>query len=202
MYPYPTDEKLIDDFRDCMRIPGIKLSLFHKLEQLKIEFKDKIEEYREIEGIIDPEKKTGEKEESVKTIRFEIRKKKADWQVSPVDIPQEIVNHIISHDLNPGVIKMEKFKLAGGKVIDLSFELQSIGFITGSISEKCSEKKTRQKIPPSKARNTDKKTDKTEDLKIFLAYLLNNENFCNWIMREFLGNWKPLIDKGCIISEH
>jgi hypothetical protein len=87
-------------------------------------------------------------------------------------------------------------------MIDLSFELQSRGFITGSLTEK-SVKKAKKEPPftSKKARKARKTNNKTEDLKILLIYLLNNEDFFDCMANEFFENWKPLIDKGCFSNE-
>jgi hypothetical protein len=88
---------------------------------------------------------------------------------------------------------MQKFKLQG-KMVGLSFEKQSRGCYTGSITEKGSEKETKKETPSKQA----KKADKTGDLEILLYYLLNNEFLFNVINDVFLEKWKPLIDQGII----
>jgi hypothetical protein len=205
MFEYIDDETLFNDFKMLMKIPEYRASLFHKVEELKGKDENgagKMQEFRELEKMVDPvdqEKETKKKDESSKPVNFEIEKVKRNWTVYPEDIPREIVNHIISHDLNPGEIKMEKFKLPGGKMIDLSYELQPRGCITGSIREKSSEKKAKQKTTkPAPSTGTG---SKTEDLKILLTYLVNNEFLFNVINEEFLEKWKPLIDKGIINNE-
>lgn len=197
MFEYIDDQQLRNDIEIIMKMPVFKASLFHKVQEL-MKGKDagKIQEYQELEKIVDPGKKKEKKEESVKQINFEIKKVKRRWTVYPVDITQEIVNHIISFDLNPGVIKMGKFKLPGGKMIDLSFEMKSPSLYTGSIRDKCSEneKKTKQKTPKPACSKKDK-------LKTVIAYLVENETFSDWMINEFFEYWKPLIDDGFITSE-
>ena len=92
-------------------------------------------------------------------------------------------------------IKIQKFKLAG-RTIELSFEKQARDCFTGSIIEKSTQ--TAKKISAAKQA---KKADKTEDLKTFITYLLNNEPLYNWMMNEFFDNWKPLIESGCFTNE-
>ena len=144
-FEYIDDEILLSDIKMLMKIPVSRIALFHRVKEFMGIFAKSIKDYRELEKVVDPEMVDREKEtdESHKQINFEIEKIKGNWTFYP-PIPQEIVNHIISHDLSPGVIRMEKFKLTGGKVIDLSFEMQSKRIITGSIRDKCSEKKTKQ----------------------------------------------------------
>jgi hypothetical protein len=194
---YIDNQKLIEDVKMIMKISDLRAALYHKVEEYKSRNAKRIEEYRELENMVDPEKK--EKiGEPVKEIRFEIRKKKAEWIVNPVDIPQAVINHILAQDAKPGIIKMQKLKLHG-KMIDLSFEMHKKDYFTGLIKEKRSEKETKQIIHPIiQARSAG---NKTGDLKTLITYLLNNEILYNWMMREFFGNWKPLIDKGCIINE-
>lgn len=191
---YIENEKLIEDVKMIMKIPELRAALYHKVEEYKRSHAKRIEEYREIEKMVDPEKKE-KTEEPVKEIRFEIRKKRAGWTVNPVDIPQEIVNHIISHGYNPGIIKMQKFKI-DGRNIDLSFEMQARDCFIGSIKEKST--KDKKEIPSKQARKAD---NKTGDLKTLLIYLLNNEDLYNWMVNDFFESWKPLIDNGCITNE-
>ena len=193
----PDENELIEAFTTLIRLPlpQLKTSLFHKAKELEHLYADELKEYRKIKRMIDPGK--SEKKEKtggpVKDVNFEIKKIKGHWTVSPVGIPREIVNHIISHNLNPGIIKMQKFKLQG-KMVGLSFEKQSRGCYTGSITEKGSEKETKKETPSKQA----KKADKTGDLEILLYYLLNNEFLFNVINDVFLEKWKPLIDQGII----
>lgn len=191
---YIDNETLIEDIKTIIKIPELRAALFHKVEEYKRNNTRRIEECRELEEMVEPEKKekTGE---PVKEVRFEIRKKKAGWRVNPVDIPREVVKHITTMDLTPGIIKMQKFKLAG-KTIELSFEKQSRDTFTGSIIEKLTS--TAKKEPPAKQA---RRADKTEDLKTFITYLLNNEPLYNWMMNEFFDNWKPLIESGCFTNE-
>jgi hypothetical protein len=188
---YINNEKLIEDVKTIIKIPNLRAALFHKVEEYKSFNMKKIEEYRDLENIVDPGKK-GKTGEPLKKIGFEIRKEKAGWMVNPVDIPREIVKHITNMDLTPGIIKMQKFNI-GGRHIDLSFEMQSQECFIGSIIEK-STGKANKETPGSQER----KPDKTEDLKTFITYLFNNETLYNWMMSEFFDNWKPLIDNGCI----
>ena len=189
------ENELIETFTTLIKLPlpQLKTSLFHKAKELEHIFADEIKEYRNIERMVDPEKKE-KTEESIKEINFEIEKIKGHWTVSPVDIPQEIVNHIISYNLNPGIIKMQKFKLHG-RDIDLSFEMQSRDYFTGSIKEK-----TTKRIPSKQSKQCGKMTDKKEVIKTIIAYLLNNEDLFNWMANEFFESWKPLIDNGCITT--
>jgi hypothetical protein len=206
MFEYIDEERMRNDIEMIMRFPPFKASLFHKVEELKGKDENgagKIREFRELESLVDPvpaEKETGKKKTknvSLKQqINFEIEKIKRRWTVHP-DIPQEIVNHIISHDdLEPGVIKMEKFGLHG-QMIDLSFEMKSPSLYIGSIIEKCSEKNTKKSTKPAKS--TGSKKDK---LKTVIAYMVDNEIFSEWVINEFFGKWKNAIDNGfCFTSE-
>jgi len=215
MFEYIDEEIMRNDIEMIMRFPPFKAALFHKVEELK--GKDeygagKIQEFRELESLVDPvpaEKETGKKKTknvSLKQqINFEIEEIKGAWTAYP-DIPQEIVNHIVSNAnvLKPHVIKMEKFKLHG-QMIDLSFELQPRGCITGSISEKCSEnekkKKTKQKTTKSVKSTGTGTGSKKDKLKTVVAYLVDNEDFADWLLSEFFGRLKELIDKGLFINE-
>jgi hypothetical protein len=201
------NNKMVEDFRILITIPYVKVSMYHRIEELKGVNAKEYKQYRELEKMVDPgspEKETGKKEtkeESYKQqVNFEIEKVKRRWTVYPA-IPKKILNHIISHsnDLKPGIIKMQKFKLPGGKMIDLSFELQQNGCITGSIVEKSFRKA--KKESPSNSIQAGGTGSKTEVLKTVIAYLKYNETFSDWLINEFFERWKPVIDKGFIISE-
>ena len=189
---YIDNQKLIEDVEMLMRIPELRAALYHKVEEYKNNHAKRLEEYQEIENMVDPGKKekTGE---PTAEIRFEIRKNETGWVVNPVDFPRDIVKHITSMNLTPGIIKMQKFKISNGRMIDLSFEMQTRNCFTGSIIEKKIESPGKE-IPAKQVRAA----DSTDNLKTFITYLLNNKTLYNWMMSEFFGNWKPLIDSGCI----
>jgi len=205
-YNYIDDKTLIEDFKMVIKNPHIRLSMYHRIEELKEMHVKDFDEYRELKNIVDPEKekppKKEKKEESVKQINFGIEKVKKRWTVYP-DIPHEveIVDHIVASDLEPGVIKMEKFKLPGGKMIDLSFEMKSPSLYTGSIMEKCSENEKKTKQKTTKSAKSTGTGSKIEDLKTVIAYLKYNETFSDWLITEFFERWKPVIDKGFILNE-
>ena len=189
------EKKLIEDFTYLIRLShDLKICLWHKVEELKLENQNKIENFQELENMVDPEKQDNtEKKVTVKQINFEIsREKRAKWTVKPVDIPQEVINHILAQDAEAGIIKMEKFKLPGGGIIDLSFERQTKDSFTCSIIKKSTEK-AKKETPSTR--------NKTEDLKSLLLYLLNHDIFFNTINEEFKEKWKPVLDSGFIKNE-
>jgi hypothetical protein len=199
-----TDEnELIQAFSRLIKlpIPELRASLAHKALELEYRFKDEIEEYREIESLIDPESKqekpTGVTE-SVELLNFELEKIKGEWTVFPLVHP-DVINHILAHaqECEPGIIKMEKITIDGDK-FDLGFVKKNENFFTGQITRKCSEKVTKQSIQETPSKQTRSTANKTEDLKTLLTYLLNNEFLFNVINELFLEKWKPLIDHGII----
>jgi hypothetical protein len=206
----PPNEKMIEDFKNMIRIHHLKMSLFHTMEQLKHEFKSKIEAYREIERVIDPGNKQEKTKESVKEMEFVVEKVDQNWIISipgnPDDIkiiPPEILEHITCSNVKPGGFQVIKnFTTKTGKIVNFSFEKQAGDYFTCLIAEKCSEneKGTKQEIPSKEGRNTEKKADKKEDLKTLLNYLSNHEIFFNTINEQFIEKWKPILDKGLIAN--
>jgi hypothetical protein len=186
------------------------MSLFHTMEQLKHEFKSKIEAYREIEMVIDPENEQDNTKVSVKEMEFVVEKVDQNWIISipgnPDDIkiiPPEILEHITCSNVKPGGFQVIKnFTTKTGKIVNFSFEKQAGDYFTCLIAEKCSEneKGTKQEIPSKEGRNTEKKADKKEDLKTLLNYLSNHEIFFNTINEQFIEKWKPILDKGLIAN--
>jgi hypothetical protein len=202
MFEYIDDESLLTDIKMIMKIPELRAALFHRIEEYKDTHAGTIQKFRELKEMIEPEKKEKEQpKESLKQINFEVKKKekRGGWTVNPA-IPQEIVNHIIhiiSHGLDLGIIKMEKFTLTDGRIIGLSFEMKSRGLIIGSIVEKETKQKTTKPASPG---STGSKGSKEDKLKTMIGYLVDNENFSNWLINEFFEYWKPLIDDGFISS--
>ena len=204
----PPNEKMIEDFKNMIRIHHLKMSLFHTMEQLKHEFKSKIEAYREIEMVIDPENEQVNTKVSVKEMEFVVEKVDQNWIISipgnPDDIkiiPPEILEHITCSNVKPGGFQVIKnFTTKTGKTVNFTFEKQEEECFTCLIVEKCSEneKGSKQETSSNQAGNTEKKADRKEDLKTLLNYLNSNEAFYKYIDKEFRTNWKPLIDTGCI----
>lgn len=195
------ENELIQTFTRLIKLPlpELRASLAHKALELEYMFKDDMEDYRELENMVDPgskqEKPTETEKKSLKRLDFELEKIKGDWKSSPLVHP-DVVNHILAHEqvCEPGVIKMKKIKLHG-KTIDLSFEMKSPGFIVGSIIKKCSQKKVKQKTTSTPSLSTGKDSEK-DKLKTVIAYLLENETFSDWLINEFFSKWKTVIDNG------
>ncbi len=200
-----TDEnELIQAFTRLIKLPfpDLRAALAHKALELEHRFEDELEEYREIESLVDPESKqekpTETVKESVKMLNFELEKIKEEWTVFPLVHP-EVINHILAHaqEYEPGIINMHKITIEGHKV-DLGFVKKNENFFTGQLIKKCSEKMTRQAKQESPSKQAPSTPNKTEDLKTLLNYLLNHDDFYQYVYNEFRTNWKPLIDIGCL----
>jgi hypothetical protein len=170
-------------------------SFHHKVLELKERYRDEIDRYNQIVGMI---------EGQPLKINFEMTNKNGTWAVSiPGNpdfdnriIPNEIVTRITNNALNPDIIQMVKdFETSDKRKFDFSFERHTKDYITGLITENEIQNEDEKEIPIEQARNTDTKTG---DLKTFNTYLLNNEIFCHWMMSEFFEKWKPLIDNDCV----
>jgi hypothetical protein len=202
----PTDEKLIDDFKKIIRIHHLKMYLFHQMEGLKHEFKDKIEAYQEIERVIEPESKQENTKESVKEMEFLIEKENKNWIISrpgnPADIqiiPPEILTQITSSNVEPGIRGMvNNFKTKNGKIVNFTFERWREDCFTCSIIDKCSENETKQAKEETPSKQAGDTPDKKDNLRKILTYLLEFEPFYNSINEQFREQWKPLIDDGFI----
>lgn len=194
------ENELIEDFSNLIRlpIPDLRLAIWHKAEELKQQFKKDIDEFQKVKEIIEPGKPEKKKEEPAKPVEqigFELQKKKAVWKVKPVDIPKDIVKQIVNQNVALGYPNIRKFKIKDGRTLNVTFEKHTKDFYTGSIMEKGTEK-AKKKTPSKQARKADKRTEKKEDLEIFLTYLMTNETFYDWMIDEFFERLKPLIDRG------
>jgi len=198
-----TDEnELLQAFTKLIKLPlpDLRASLAHKAIELEHLFKDEIEEYREIESFVDPESKqektTEAVKESVKLLYFELEKIKGDWTVFPLVHPA-VIDHILAHgqECGEGIIKMEKITI-DGDMVDLGFVKKNENFFTCQIQKKYPQKITKQAKPETPSKQARSTANKTEDLKIFLSYLMNDETFCDWMIDEFFERLKPLIDRG------
>ena len=185
-------EKLLKEISILLDISdSAARSFLHKVLELKERYKDELEQYTRILGVI---------QDQPLNITFEMRNKDGTWGVSIPGcpgfdnriIPYEIVEHIANNALNPGIIKMVKdFETRGERKFDFSFEMQKGDYITGSISEKETREKTGRRIPIEEGSSN---YTKLGNLKTFNAYLLNNEKLCNSMLEQFYETWKPLID--------
>jgi hypothetical protein len=199
-----TDEnELIQAFTRLIKLPfpDLRSSLAHKALELEALFKDEIEEYREIESFVDPESKqekaTGVKE-SLKLLNFELEKIKDTWTVFPIVHPA-VIDHILAHgqECEEGIIKMEKIAI-DGDMVDLGFVKKNENFFTCQIQKKYPPKITKPAKPETPSKQARSTANKTEDLKTLLNYLLNHDDFFQYVYNEFRTNWKPLIDTGCL----
>jgi len=199
-----TDEnELIQAFTRLIKLPfpQLRAALAHKALELEHMFEDELEEYREIESFVDPgskKEKPTEVKETLKLLNFELEKIKENWTVFPIIHP-DVINHILEHaqECEPGIINMHKITI-DGHTVDLGFVKKNENLFTGQLIKKCSEKMTRQAKKESPSKQALSTPNKTEDLKTLLNYLLNHDDFYQYVYKEFRTNWKPLIDTGCL----
>jgi len=215
----PNEKELIEDFIMLIRspLPHMKMVLFHKIEQLKHEFKEELQEYRDIVSMVEnPGIKKGE--EYQRRVPFELKKTKSGWSVSIPDtdegdtdflIPTELLHRIIAKNIEPGLIYMEKIDL-NGRLLYLSVEKQSEHHYTGTIAENNNDNQCEisasgqwEKVKTNNEgalHNRYKEDMETVDLKTLLYYLMNHESFYNHMIKEFAVKWKPILDNRLIMK--
>lgn len=189
-------EKLINNITALVNISENVARSFHfKFLELKEMYKEEIDTYNRIKGLI---------ENLPLMINFEMENKNGTWTVSIPDypdldhriIPKEILTHITNNAADQGITRMvSDFETKDKREFNFIFEKKSESFITSTILEKRgnhSGETDLQSIPPLM------KTAKLNYLEEIFYYLKDNEKFCDWLIGEFYEKWKPLIDNKCL----
>jgi hypothetical protein len=173
--------------------------VYHWLEEKKYEYHHEIEQYKELESIIDQnENQTDEKKPSLKTVDFELVKERKNWKVIPAnEIPCDIIDHIINLDIDIDQSHIERIKTGKGKSIDLVVTKNSNNYYTGSIKETITPG-IEKKPGKNQHRHTNKmpplEWEKKQELKKILYYLMVNEDFYNLVRRLLLIKWKSYFE--------
>jgi hypothetical protein len=199
-------EKLIEETRALLLIPGISKALKHKILELKAAISRNIDYYQTAE-----EAEVEKKPHTLKGTRFKITRIQENLWIPSIPgnncndiyqvIPQPIVDYIVDNVGNIGVINMQnglKFPGIKGRVFDLSFEKQNDYCITGIIHE-VKENGADSISPDNLAAvmglpGVAGKPEKIEVIKLLAFYLANVDAFYNHVASEFFLHWKQLID--------
>lgn len=196
---YINEEKIIEEVKKLMAIPKVNGVMFHWLEEMKIKFQHEIKQYNELENIIEQrENQTDEKNNSLKTVEFELVKERKRCNVIPEnEVPGYIIDHIINLDIDTGQSHMERFNHEKGKSIDLVVTRHFTNYYTGSIKETITTS-----IEKHPGKNQHQHLDdiiplgweKKEEIKTILKYLLTHEIFYDFVRKVFRGKWKSYLD--------
>jgi hypothetical protein len=199
-------EKLIEEARALLFIPGIGKALKHKILELKAAISRNIDYYQTAE-----ETEVEKKPHTLKGTRFKITRIQENLWIPSIPgntcndiyqvIPQPIVDYIVDNVGNTGVINMQnglKFPGLKGRVFDLSFEKQNDYCITGIIHE-VKENGVDSISPDNLAAAmglpaVTGKTEKIEVIKLLAYYLAAYDDFYDHVVSLFKINWKLLID--------
>jgi len=200
------DEKIIEDFIDLLKLPGIDLALHHKVEELKLLVSRNIDEYWPLIGWRTP-KKAGT---AFKGVEFNlIRMGKKLWIPMITEdpdcdayevIPQAIIDHIVNNQVETGLAKMEpglKLTELPGRVFDVIFEKCNSQFIRGNIHERKDESNfvyPDQRKAKNGFRDVGTNAEKNDIIEVLLYYLLSNDDYYQHVVSEFFYRWKPAID--------
>lgn len=199
-------EKLIEEARTLLLIPGIGKALKHKILELKAAISKNIDFYQTEE-----EAEVEKKSHPLKGRRFKITRIQGNLWIPSIPgndcndiyrvIPQPIVDYIVDNVGNTGFINMQnglKFPGLTGRVFDLSFEKKNDYCITGIIHE-VKENGFDSIYPDNLAAvvglpAVNGKLKKIEVIKLLAYYLATYDDFYEHVVSLFKINWKLLID--------
>jgi hypothetical protein len=183
--------QLLKEIEDLINIPNLRLSIFHKVEELKDIYREDIDDYKQVTAMIEPEKDKMKAPKSFDGHSFEIFRRGKRWKPS-IDIPQVIIDFIVNSDIKPGISKMDRrFKFQGLKgQYTLTFEKKDDGHFTGTIQ---TEKDAT--APPGGHLKVRQPAPHKNDFKEFLFYLTTNKVLYEHVMSQFRLKWKPTFSK-------
>ena len=214
-------QEKLDELNELLNIPQLERILFHKVEELKLYFKDEIQRYR---GLKEEFKRSAYgdlhvlggqrgKSKKVQAYHFELnRTKDGQWIATSIEpsppsgceiydiIPEEIVQYIGSSNTGPDKIEVKKdFSLASlkGKAFDLRFLKFSDRHVLGTLKA--------YEIPPANGAegektnhmteiyNYDKKETAKGNYKELFYYMQKYPELRRYFFTELHMKMKPLI---------
>jgi hypothetical protein len=212
---------ILDQLNELLNIPQLERIIFHKVEELKLYFKDEIKRYRDLKEyfkkaaygdmeILEVHKEMGKK---IQTYHFELHQPKdGPWIATSIEpsppsgyeifdiIPEEIVEYIGSFITPPGKIeKLEKFSLPTlkEKAFDLNFTKYSDWHVLGTIRS-CkilTDGSTKDEKPDhmTEIYNYNKKDTDKGDYKELFYYMQKYPALKRYFFTELHMKVKPLI---------
>ena len=214
-------QRIIDELTELLNIPQFERIIYHKIEELKMYFRDEISLYNNLKKDFQKaaygNMQIYENAEQIRsqTYRFELDKNEDNvWIPTEIEpsppsrseiddiIPTEIIEYITHFKSNPTKIEtINNFTLPAlkGKIYDLRFAKYSDHHALGTITEI----RTKKEIPYPDAEtdnivdiNDFYKEDTVElNYKELMYYMEKFPAFKEHVFSEFFMRWKPLIDE-------
>jgi hypothetical protein len=178
--------KLLKELEVLMMIPNFKISIYHKIEELKGIMSEDIDRFKQVLRMLEDV----ESIDLTKGISFTLEKRDKQWTPSIPGIPGKIIDFFINYNAIPGEINMLKNVEIDRRRYTINFEKTEKGII--NVLSLRGDRQERKKP----AASPDK--EMMGYVKLLFQYILNNESLCESIISEFLSKWKPLADRGCI----
>jgi hypothetical protein len=216
-------QELIDEFSELLNIPQFENIIVHKINELKLMFKDDIDLYlnlkRTYEGAGDNLMKVCENSENERdiTYRFELNlNEEGKWVPSNITpsppsycgkfdiIPLAVIQHICSYQPDPAkIVKIKEYSHSEleNKKFEVSFTRYSHHHVFGTICElKEKDSHDPAKCPPNVIDITDSFDMDSEAGKYreFLNYMKKFPKYRDHVFSEFFMKWKLLIDNQII----
>lgn len=212
---------ILEQLNELLNIPQFERIVFHKMEELKLYFKDEIKRYRDLKeyfkkaayGQMEILGANMEMEEKIQVYHFELYSPMhGSWLATSLEpspppgyeiydiIPEKIVAYIGNYVTSLGKIeKLEKFSLPTlkEKVFDLSFAKYSEWHALGTIrSHKISTGDSTADEKPdhmTEIYNYNKKDTEKKDYKELFYYMQKYPPLRRYFFTEFHMKVKPLI---------
>ena len=214
-------QAILDQLNELLNIPQLERIVFHKIEELKLYFRDEIKRYRDLKeyfkkaayGHMEILQANKEMEKKNQTYHFELHcSMDGLWQAISIEppppsgyeiydiIPEKIVEYIGSFNTTPGKIeKLKKFSLPTlkGKAFDLAFAKYSEWHVLGTIM-RCKVStvdSTKDETPDhmTEIYYYDKKDADKGDYKELFYYMQKYPPLRHYFFTEFHMKVKPLI---------
>jgi hypothetical protein len=212
---------ILDQLNELLNIPQLERIVFHKMEELKLYFKDEIKRYRDLKEyfkknaygdmeILEAKKELGKK---IQAYHFELYCPiDGTWLATSIEpsppsgyeiydiIPEKIVEYIGSFTTTPGKIeRLEKFSLPTlkEKTFDLTFtkysEWHALGTIRSCKTPTGDSTKDEKPDHMSEIYYYDKKDTDKGDYKELFYYMQKYPPLRHYFFTEFHMKVKPLI---------
>ena len=193
-----TDQELMNDFKVLINIPQTRRILFHKIEELKLQYKQNVNNVKAIKGMADNSLK---KRES-RTFEFSIEFYDQQWHPTLADcrnhnpftfIEMEVFKYI-QNKAELHLIQMEKgLNFPGNKrLFDLAYEKIDDGLIMGKITVNYPEESALLDVNIS--------TEETNAFNLLLHHMIESPTIKKHIFDELIFKCIPLLESEPVLT--
>ncbi len=212
----------IDEFAELLNIPQFEREMYHKIEELKVFFRDEVVLYKKIKdqfrkAVRDGVEGSGKerKRTRMQTYLFELSQDENNrWVPTEIEpppppghdaydiLPEDLIKNITFYAPNPARIEtLNNFSVSSlpGRAFNLKFTKFSPNHIMGTVTEVFEDgRETIPDVVMIDVTDSYKQESAEVNYKQLTRYMDQFPQLREFVLSEFFMRWKPLIDQNLI----